>query len=133
MSLIFKFCEAIGKGIGTVVAHKVKKDLEYTKNMEDKAFYKTKSFEDRINELEAEEFLGEIYLDELIGKSNKLEHLQSIQGYLETEEKSANLSNDDYYSLLRKVKTKINEKKKEEELEELLNYVKSMKKKGMVG
>ena len=37
-------------------SHKVKKDLDYVRNMEDKAFYATKSFDERISELETINF-----------------------------------------------------------------------------
>jgi hypothetical protein len=127
MSLILKFCEALGEGIGTVLSHKVKKDLDYVRNMEDKAFYATKSFDERISELETDKFLGSLYLYELIDKSKKLEHLQAIRGYLDTEEKTTNIPNEQYYNLLRKVNIKINEQRKEDELMELLNYLKTQK------
>lgn len=127
MSLILKFCEALGEGIGTALSHKVKKDFDYVRNMEDKAFYATKSFDERISELETDKFLGSLYLYELIDKSKKLEHLQAIRSYLDTEEKTTNIPNEEYYNLLRKVNIKINEQRKEDELMELLNYLKTQK------
>lgn len=49
----------------------------------------------RISELETDKFLGSLYLYELIDKSKKLEHLQAIRGYLDTEEKTTNIPNEE--------------------------------------